>query len=87
MPLTVRLYTKPQCHLCERAQAILARVSQDTPLCVEVVDIATLGDRAEAMRERVPVIEVDGQEAQAGKISEWRLRGWLRDRGYTHAAR
>lgn len=87
MALRVRLLTREDCHLCEDARSMLSRVAHDLPLQVEVVDIATLGAAQWAYRERVPVIEVEGEEAQSGKISEWRLRGWLKERGYADAAR
>lgn len=87
MALRVRLLTREDCHLCEDARTMLQRVARDLPLDVEVVDIATLAEDAQAHRDRVPVIEVEGEEAQSGKISEWRLRGWLKERGYADAAR
>lgn len=87
MAVRVRLYTRADCHLCEVAQAMLLRVARDAPISVERVDIATLGEAAPQYAERIPVIEVEDEEAQAGKISEWRLRSWMRERGYLDASR
>ena len=59
----VTLYRADGCHLCESAQRVLAEVGAEVPFELEEIDIT--GDPAleSAYRERIPVVEVDGQEA------------------------
>jgi glutaredoxin len=59
----VTLYHAEGCHLCESAQRVLAGVRAEVPFELEEIDIA--GDPAleRAYRERIPVVEVDGEEA------------------------
>jgi glutaredoxin len=59
----VTLYRAEGCHLCESAQRVLAEVRSEVPFELEEIDIA--GDPAleSAYRERIPVVEVDGEEA------------------------
>ncbi len=68
------LYTRHDCHLCERAHTIATTVAADYALTVQVIDV----DSSEALRAlygaKVPVITVGGQVVQAGRVSEYRLR-------------
>ena len=59
----VTLYRAAGCHLCESAQRVLAEVRSEVPFELEEIDIT--GDPAleSAYRERIPVVEVDGEEA------------------------
>jgi glutaredoxin len=68
------LYTRADCHLCQRARAILEAIGRDVPLSIREQDV----DADPALRARfgltVPVVEVDGQVLAAGRVSEFRLR-------------
>lgn len=77
------LRTKTECGLCEKAEAALRRIARDVPLELEVRFVPE--DSPDALR--VPIVELDGTEVQAGKVSEFRLRNWLKERGYPDAAR
>jgi hypothetical protein len=59
----VRLFVAPGCHLCEAALEVVAAACSELDVALEVVDIA--GDPAleSRYRERIPVVEVDGEEA------------------------
>jgi glutaredoxin len=69
-----RLYTRADCHLCQRARAILDAIARDYPLAIRELDV----DADPALRARyglsVPVVEVDGRLLAAGRVSEFRLR-------------
>jgi len=69
----VVLYSRPGCHLCERAEEALRRASRRRPFRWRVVDITQ--DPALLARYQfvVPVIEIDGRVAQVGKVSAYRL--------------
>lgn len=68
------LYTRHDCHLCERAHAIVSAAAADYGLTMQVVDV----DSSEALRTRygatVPVIAVEGHVVQAGRVSDFQLR-------------
>jgi glutaredoxin len=58
----VTLYTKPDCHLCEAALAVLQEVRAEHEFELAVRDI-TLDDALHrAYFERIPVVSVDGEE-------------------------
>ncbi len=58
MPTRLRLFSRPGCHLCDDARAVLDRVGEP----YEEVDI----DRDDALLkrylERIPVVALDGHE-------------------------
>jgi Glutaredoxin-like domain (DUF836) len=60
---TLILYGKPDCHLCDDARAAIERVIAGREVGLEHVDI-TLDPALHARYgERIPVLEIDGEEA------------------------
>lgn len=77
--MTVEIYSKPNCPLCEEAKAILRRVRERVEFDLYEVDITRDPSLAEHYRYDVPVILVDGVKAWKHRIREAdverRLRG------------
>lgn len=78
MPARVTLYSGPGCSLCEKAKALVQRVSEDVPLTIEEVDITGDPELYERYRYAIPVIALDGTVVMAGKVTEYWLRKALR---------
>ena len=57
------LYGKPGCHLCDDARAAVAEVGGEMDLEIEEVDISTDPRLHREYGERIPVLDVDGEEA------------------------
>jgi uncharacterized membrane protein/glutaredoxin len=55
---TVRLYSKPDCHLCEEAKTLLDGLARRVPFKVEVVDVEQDPVWRSLFGEHVPVIDV-----------------------------
>ena len=70
----ITLYSRPGCHLCDDALAVLERIRADTPFALETVDIE--GDDAllRAYLERIPVVALDGVEVYDYHVDEADLR-------------
>ena len=58
----VTLYAKPGCHLCEEARAVLDGVRAETPFELREVDVSLDPALHRRYGERIPVVEVGGQE-------------------------
>ena len=71
---TVILYTAPGCHLCDDARAVLERVRGETPF--ELVERDITADDALHRRylERIPVVELAGEELFEFFVDEAELR-------------
>jgi glutaredoxin len=59
---TVTLYSAPGCHLCDDARAALQRVHDRSPFELHERDITADGALHRAYLERIPVVELDGEE-------------------------
>jgi glutaredoxin-like protein DUF836 len=58
----VRLYARPDCHLCDEARAELVAMRADgTDFRIEEVDIDSDPGLARRFGERIPVVEVEGE--------------------------
>jgi glutaredoxin len=59
---TVTLYSQPGCHLCDDARAVLERVRSRIPFELHERDINDDDALQRSHLERIPVIELDGEE-------------------------
>jgi glutaredoxin len=60
--VVLTLYGKPGCHLCDDALAVLERVRAERPFALEQVDITLDPALNRRYGERIPVVELDGEE-------------------------
>ena len=76
----VRLYTKPGCHLCDDARAVIEAVCAETGESYDEVDITAGPESAELVRaygEEIPVTFVDGKQHDFWRVDADRLRAAL----------
>lgn len=73
----ITLYTRPGCHLCDDARAVVERVCADLGESFEEVDITTDDDLADRYGEDIPVTFVDGKQHDFWRVDESRLRAAL----------
>lgn len=77
MSARVTLYTRPGCHLCEDARAVVARVCEELGESFAEVDITTDEDLQDRYGEEIPVTLVDGRQHDFWRVDENRLRAAL----------
>ena len=70
----VRLYSKPGCHLCDDARAVVERVCADLGTSYDEVDITTSAELMNAYADQIPVTFVDGRQHDFWRVDETRLR-------------
>jgi glutaredoxin len=73
----ITLYSRPGCHLCDDARAVIARVCAD--LGEEYDEVSIDGDPELSGRfgEEIPVTFVDGRQHDFWRVDEARLRAAL----------
>jgi glutaredoxin len=59
----VRIYSAPECTLCERALEVVEAVRAELGFELERIDIAGRPDLEARYRELLPVVEIDGVRA------------------------
>ncbi|MCX6404238.1 MAG: glutaredoxin family protein [Actinobacteria bacterium] len=73
----VQIIGKPDCHLCEQAQVVVARVCADLGVSWEFVSIFDQPNLADLYAEFIPVVLVDGKVHDQFGVNETRLRAAL----------
>ena len=73
----IRLYSRPGCHLCDDARAVIARVCADLGEAYDEVSIDGDPELTDRFGEEVPVTFVDGRQHDFWRVDEARLRAAL----------
>jgi glutaredoxin len=73
----VTLLSRPGCHLCEEARAVIERVAGELGVPWSERDITQSPEDLEAYWEMIPVTFVDGVQHDYWRVSEDRLRAAL----------
>jgi len=74
---TVILYSRPGCHLCDDARAVLRRVGERTSFAFEEIDVSGVDALELEYGVRIPVVLVDGQERFELTVDEGELASLL----------
>jgi len=73
-PPRVVLYTKPGCHLCDDARAVVEAVCAELHERYDEIDITTSEDLMRDYGEQIPVTLVDGGQHDFWRVDPDRLR-------------
>jgi glutaredoxin len=76
----VTLLSRPGCHLCEDARAVIERVAAELGVSWSERDITQSEEDLKAYSEMIPVTLIDGVQHDYWRVSEDRLRSALRAR-------
>jgi len=74
----ITLLTRPGCHLCDDARAVITRVAADLGMAWQERDITRSDSDLRAYGDMVPVTLIDGEQHDFWRVSEPRLRAALR---------
>ena len=78
MTARVTLYSRPDCHLCDDARAIIEAVCAELGESYDEVFIDDDPELRERFTDEVPVTFVDGRQHDFWRVSPDRLRAALR---------
>ena len=67
-PLTLKLYTKPDCPLCDDAKDALNAVAADSQIQIEEIDITSNLGLFTKYKNLIPVLELDGKRMLEHRI-------------------
>jgi hypothetical protein len=74
----ITLLSRPGCHLCDDARAVISRVAGELGVPWTERDITLSEDDLRAYGEMIPVTLIDGVQHDFWRVSEDRLRKALR---------
>ena len=78
MTVSLTLYSRPGCCLCEDMKAVLAEVELDPPFELEEIDISTQAELEERFGQEIPVLFVNGRKAFKYRVTLRELHRRLR---------
>ena len=73
-PPRIVLYSKPGCHLCDEARAVVEAVCAETGESYDEVDITASEELLARFGEEIPVTFVDGRQHDYWRVDPQRLR-------------
>lgn len=76
--MIVRIYSKPNCCLCDQARAVLERVCERIPFDLVEEDIRADPAIFAAFRYDIPVVIIDGHQAFKLRLEEAEVEAYLR---------
>jgi glutaredoxin len=74
---TITLLTRPGCHLCDDARAVIERVADELGVTWQERDITGSESDLRAYSDMIPVTLIDGIQHDFWRVSEPRLRAAL----------
>jgi len=72
--LTLTLYSRPDCCLCEEMKAVLAQVRRDISFDLEEINISTDPELEARFGQEIPVLFVNGRKAFKYHLTASELR-------------
>jgi glutaredoxin len=75
--VSVTIYSRPDCHLCDNMKAVVARVARSLPLTLENIDISTDPALEASYGAEIPVLMIGGKKAAKYRVTEGELRRLL----------
>jgi len=78
--ISLTLYSRPGCHLCDEMKAVVARVADAIPLSLQEIDISTDSTLEARYGLEIPVLLVEGKKAAKYRVTEAELARLLKGR-------
>lgn len=81
MPESIRIeiYSRPGCHLCEEAKAVIEPFARAYPLVITVTNIDTNPGLRSAYSTEIPVVFINGSEAFRYRVDARTLERKLKE--------
>ena len=80
--ITLTIYSRPGCHLCEEMKAVVYRVARIgiAPITIDEIDISTDAELESRYGLEIPVLMVDGKKAAKYRVTDEELARLLQGR-------
>jgi glutaredoxin len=76
--VTITIYSKKDCHLCDIAKETLIKIRKEFPFSLTEVDIEKDKEIFDKYKYLIPVIEIDGEKTFTYKVNEAELKNILK---------
>jgi len=69
-PVSVEIYSRPGCHLCDNAKDAIERVRQRYPFVLKTINIEADAALEAAYGNEIPVVTINGNKAFKYRVDE-----------------
>ena len=77
--IRIEIYSRPGCHLCDEAKAVIEPFSARYPLQIVVTNVDSKQDLREAYGTEIPVVMINGTEAFRHRVDARALERKLKE--------
>jgi len=74
MPITLEIFSKADCSLCDIAKGVVDEISKDFNCNVVLIDIESDPQLFKEYCEKIPVVKINGEQAFVYKVHPITLR-------------
>ena len=71
--ISVDIYSRPDCHLCDEAKEVIGRVQHRVPFELRVINVETDPKLEKEYGEQIPVVFINGSKAFKYHVDEARF--------------
>jgi glutaredoxin len=71
--IRIEIYTRPGCHLCDKAKEVIERVGRRIPFALSVINIEKDPNLEKLYGEQIPVVFINGNKAFKYHVDEAEL--------------
>jgi len=72
-PIRIEIYSRPGCHLCEDAKAVIEQFRESYPIVMNVIDIESSAELEHRYGVDIPVVFINGDEAYRHRVDRAEL--------------
>jgi glutaredoxin len=77
-PIRIDIYSRPGCHLCDEARAIVEPFRKDYPMLLRTINVESSADLENRYGSDIPVVFIDGEEAFRHRVDRTELERKLK---------
>ena len=77
-PIRVDIYSRPGCHLCDEAKAVVELLGEQYPVVLRTVNVESSAELETRYGSDIPVIFVNGEEAFRHRVARTELERKLK---------
>jgi glutaredoxin len=77
-PILVDIYSRPGCHLCDEARAVVEPFRKDNALVLRIINVESSADLENRFGSDIPVVFINGEEAFRHRVDRTELERKLK---------
>ena len=77
-PIRIDIYSRPGCHLCDDAKAVVEPLREQYPMVIRTINVESSADLENRFGSEIPVVFINGEEAFRHRVVRTELERKLK---------